>query len=162
MLVEYGNVGAGIYSRRILALAVSPIIIIATACSGKAPDNPQSTSALSSNVTETTKNPLNDFTAATAAGKTLFTVNCASCHGDDGKGEGDYSASLPAKPSNLTANDVVSAPDGKIFLVVRNGKMRQGKITMAPARGVTDEQIWQMVSYVRALSGNHSENKKED
>ena len=147
----------------LLILAAASLIVLGAACSCGKPNNPQSTTApVSADVTETTKNPLADLNAAAAAGKTLYAVNCASCHGDDGKGEGDFAASLPAKPSNLTADEVVSATDGKIFLVIRNGKMKDGKVTMAPARGVTDEQIWQIVSYIRALSDNKAGNKKED
>jgi len=163
MLVVSGNVSPGSFAMRLLTLAAAPLIVFAAACSENKPNTPQSNNtAASASVTETTKNPLADLKAAAATGKTLYTVNCASCHGDDGKGEGDFASSLPAKPSNLTADHVVSATDGKIFLVIRNGMMRDGKVTMAPARGVTDEEIWQIVSYIRLLSKNKAEDKKED
>ncbi len=34
-------------------------------------------------------------------GKTLFQLNCASCHGSDGRGSGDRAASLNPKPRNF-------------------------------------------------------------
>lgn len=36
-----------------------------------------------------------------AKGKTLFQLNCASCHGADGRGNGDRAASLNPKPRNF-------------------------------------------------------------
>lgn len=105
-----------------------------------------------SGVTKETKNPLKDLTAAAAAGKTLFAANCASCHGDKGKGDGPIAESLPFKPSNLTEGDVPSDPDGELFLVVRNGKKEGEKMAMPPVKKLTDEQIWQVVAYVRTLA----------
>jgi len=155
MFVNSGNVSLGLFAIRPLTLAVVSLLIITMGCSNDKPNNPQSTTLT---VTETTKNPLINLTVAVAAGKPLYAANCASCHGADGKGDSDFAASLPAKPSTLTTGGVVSDPDGKIFLVIKNGKMKDGKVTMPPARGVNDEQIWQIVSYVRTLA----ENKKED
>jgi mono/diheme cytochrome c family protein len=49
-----------------------------------------------------------------AKGKTLFQINCASCHGSDGHGNGDRAASLNPKPRNFHeekfkfGNDIVS------------------------------------------------------
>jgi len=159
MFVKSYNVSLGSFASHLPILGVASLIIITTACSNDKPNNTQSgTPVVNANVTGTTKNPLTDLTVAAAAGKPLYAVNCTSCHGADGKGDSDFGASLPAKPSTLTTSDVVSAPDGKIFLVIKNGKMKDGKVTMPPARGATDEQIWQIVSYVRTLA----ENKKGD
>ena len=159
MVVSSGNVSHGSYTTHLLILTVAPLLIITASCSKDHQNRPQSaTPAISGNVTETTKNPFTDSIGAAAAGKPLYAANCASCHGAKGKADSDFGASLPAKPSNLTGKDVVSDPDGEIFLVIKNGKMKNGKITMPPAKGVTDEQIWQIVSYVRTLA----DDKKED
>jgi mono/diheme cytochrome c family protein len=133
------------------AVLMASFILVTGACS-----NHQSQSSMAQNgnaeVTETTKMPLEDLQTAVSAGKPLYAIHCAACHGDAGKADGIASASLPAKPTDLTMSETVSAPDGKLFLVIKNGKMREGRFTMAPVKKLTDEQIWQVVAYVRTLS----------
>jgi mono/diheme cytochrome c family protein len=115
-----------------------------------APSAPAATQ--SSGVTKETKSPLKDQAAAAAAGKPLYAANCASCHGDAGKGDGPIAENIAVKPSDLTKGEVPTRSDGEIFLVVRNGKMRDGKMAMPPVKKLTDEQIWQVVAYVRTLA----------
>lgn len=106
-----------------------------------------------SSVVKSDKNPLRNMAAAATAGKPLFEANCVPCHGDQGKGDGPIAASLTPKPANLTEGDVVTDPDGELFLAVRMGKKdKDGKVTMAPLSKLTDEQIWQIVAYVRTLA----------
>ena len=136
---------------RWLALIIAIVAIINAACSGnKSNTSSPAPSNIPATVTEDTKNPLTDLAAA--AGKPLYAKNCAFCHGETGKGDGPGADSVAAKPTDLTTGDVPSDPDGEIFLAIKKGKMKDGKVTMPPAKKLTDEQIWQVVAYVRTLA----------
>lgn len=102
-------------------------------------------------VSEDTPNPLTDKVAAAETGKDLFIRNCMMCHGMVGKGDGPASSSLMARPADLSSPRVTSMKDGKIFLTIKNGKMSDGKLTMAPTQNVSDREIWEIVAYVRGL-----------
>ncbi|MBL8207649.1 MAG: PQQ-dependent dehydrogenase, methanol/ethanol family [Blastocatellia bacterium] len=88
------------------------------------------------------KNPLAGNPAAIASGKRLYEQACQSCHG--GEGRGDRAPALVGgtfKHGNL---------DGEIFLNIRNGVP---STQMPPFRRLSTEQVWQLVSYLRSLSG---------
>ncbi len=98
-------------------------------------------------VAKETKNPLPDLARAANSGKPLYQANCALCHGDFGASDGPASSSYDPRPTDLTKGEVTTDPDGAIFLVIKNGK---GK--MPGMKRLTDEQIWQVVAYVRTLA----------
>jgi mono/diheme cytochrome c family protein len=125
-------------NRPLLGTWCFALVITFAACSG----NPATTfPALPAEVTESTKNPLPDLMAAASAGNPLFSIHCAMCHGSDGKGEGIAGGSLALKPTDLTAGNIVSDSDGKLFLAIKNG-----------IKKVTDHEIWQIVAYTRTLA----------
>ncbi|MFN0086914.1 MAG: c-type cytochrome [Blastocatellia bacterium] len=124
--------------------AILALVTSLAACSSPPPAGGET-------VTKETRNPLTD-PAAAAAGKPLFAIHCASCHGDKGKGDGIASDSLAAKPSDLSTGPAASTPDGALFLILRDGMMVDGKFTMPPTKRVTDEQLWQVVAYLRTLA----------
>ncbi|MEP7338356.1 MAG: cytochrome c [Acidobacteriota bacterium] len=135
---------------RCLALLMISTVALVAACSGKS--SPETALPAAATVTEQTKNPLPDARAAAAAGKLLYAVHCTMCHGDDGKGEGSAGGSIAVKPTNLTTEDVAAAADGKLYLIIRNGVKKEGKQTMPPAKKITDEEIWRIVTYVQMLA----------
>jgi len=91
-------------------------------------------------------NPLGSDAAT--AGADVFKTNCATCHGDTGHGDGPAGAALDPAPKNL-AEFQTQAGDDYLFWRITTGK--EGT-SMVPWKGVlTDEQIWQVVSFIRTL-----------
>jgi len=91
-------------------------------------------------------NPLGSDAAT--AGAEVFKTNCESCHGPQGHGDGPAGAALDPKPKNL-AELQKTAGDDYLFWRINTGK--EGT-SMVPWKGIlTDEQIWQVISFVRTL-----------
>ena len=86
---------------------------------------------------------------ATPAQRLYFTY-CAECHGSDGRGSW-HAALLLVRPGDLTKSGTLS--DEYLFGLVKDGGAPIGKPGM-PAFGyhLTDEQIRQVLQYVRRLS----------
>ena len=94
------------------------------------------------------------------AGKANFDMYCTSCHGLDGKGSGPVSAALNPKPRDFSKGeykldaDKSGAPgdDADLQLVIKNGAMNYGgSPLMAGWPSLTDEQIAQIIAYIRSL-----------
>jgi mono/diheme cytochrome c family protein len=100
-------------------------------------------------------NPIPASAGATQAGMTLFSklakpIKCAMCHGDKGDGKGVMGASLSPSPRNFTCNAMMKdIPDGQLFWVIKNGSPGTGMMSFA---GLSDEQVWQLVHYIRSLA----------
>ena len=98
------------------------------------------------------KNPVVDKADTVAAGKKIYTDNCATCHGDKGKGDGPGGASLKAKPADLSevaAND----DDDRILWTISEGGAAAGKSAdMKPWKDqLSQDEIWQVISYMRTF-----------
>jgi mono/diheme cytochrome c family protein len=84
---------------------------------------------------------------AIAAGKKIFATNCATCHGDKGKGDGVAAAGLTPKPANFLHPEIVKETDGALFWKITNGKapMPSWEKQLKP------EQRWDLVCYIRSI-----------
>lgn len=91
-------------------------------------------------------NPLD--AAAATAGATVFKINCESCHGPQGHGDGPVGAVLDPAPKNL-AELQTTAGDDYLFWRISTGK--EGTAMVAWKGVLTDEQIWQVASFIRTL-----------
>lgn len=96
-------------------------------------------------------NPFGNQADAVAAGEALFAERCSSCHGPEGAGDGAAAASLDPKPADLS----VKLPEGDDFLfwrIMDGGAMEPWNSSMPAHKGIlTEDQVWQLVSYIRSL-----------
>lgn len=92
------------------------------------------------------------------AGKVLYEKNCSICHGPSGHGDGPQAKGLNPSPSDLRNLSGPRADPGYWFLRIKeggkNGPLPRDRSAM-PAWGdhLTDEQIWELVAYLKSFTG---------
>jgi mono/diheme cytochrome c family protein len=91
-------------------------------------------------------NPLGADAATTGA--EVFKANCKACHGEQGHGDGPAGGSLVPKPRNLPELASIVGDD-YLFWRISTGKA--GTSMMGWKGILTDEQIWQVVAFIRTL-----------
>lgn len=92
-----------------------------------------------------------------AEGKAKYQEVCAVCHGQSGKGDGPTAAALPVKPRDHTdATYMGKLTNKQIFDTIKLGGQAMGKSPIMPKWGgiLTDQQIQDIVVYIRSLSGS--------
>jgi mono/diheme cytochrome c family protein len=85
---------------------------------------------------------------AVTAGAEVFKTNCESCHGPQGHGDGPAGAALDPAPKDLSVLQL-TAGDDYLYWRINTGK--EGTSMVAWKGVLTDEQIWQAVSFIRTL-----------
>ena len=89
-------------------------------------------------------NPLTRNAAAIDAGQRRFRQLCSSCHGRDGEGgQGEGQG-----PNLMNSWEVRRAKDAQLFSSVKNGV----KGTLMPAFALPEQQVWELVGFVRSLN----------
>jgi mono/diheme cytochrome c family protein len=99
------------------------------------------------------KNPVPSSAASIAAGKASYTKYCQFCHGEGAKGDGKM-APPNSHPSDLTdAKWDHGSTDGEIFTNIKSGPTPSDPkaVMKAFSARMTDQQIWEVVDYVRSL-----------
>lgn len=81
------------------------------------------------------------------AGRSLFVRNCASCHGEAGRGDGAASAGLTPRPADLLLHRGHHT-DEDLIRIIKGGK---GPAMPGFVDQLTDEQIRQIILYIRSL-----------
>ena len=95
------------------------------------------------------KNPLADLTKAELAetGR-LFNINCAICHGVEGKANGPLATSGKiGGVANLTSDAYIKMADGTMYHSIYYGKNNMGSYASQLSR----KQRWLLVHYIRTL-----------
>ena len=98
----------------------------------------------------TEKNPITANDTTLAAGKKLFTAKCQRCHGAAGKGDGqDADPKYQADMDLTVAARAARNPDGVVFYKVSTGRGRPNMPAFKDE--LSEEQIWQVITYVQTL-----------
>src|SRR5215475_387047 len=115
-------------------VTVTPIVIVGL-----------SVGALLAQQSDTTRNPFAGEADAIAAGGRVFGQTCQTCHGPEGQGD---------RGPALNRGDLAHGnEDGDLFHSIRAGVPG----TQMPAfSGISDEQTWQLVAYIRSLAPGNS------
>lgn len=92
------------------------------------------------------KNPLPADAQTIAQGKKVAEVNCVSCHGAKGKGDGAAAVALNPKPADWTSAKVQAESDGEIFWKISTGRGAMPAWNFLPER-----DRWALVRYIRSL-----------
>ncbi|HLX72520.1 MAG TPA: c-type cytochrome [Verrucomicrobiae bacterium] len=99
--------------------------------------------------TKSLKNPLSGTDADAIAGRELYQKNCEACHGYDGSGRTAAGGGMYPPPLDLGRLALAQRKrtDGELFYFIHNGIRN----TAMPGWQLPDQQVWQLVAYIRHL-----------
>jgi mono/diheme cytochrome c family protein len=93
-------------------------------------------------------NPVKSNSESISAGKALWNLHCASCHGKKGLGDGSKAAQLKTQPQDLSAAKLQSQSDGSLYYKISEGRDDMPSFK----KKIPDtEDIWNLVNYIRTL-----------
>ena len=93
------------------------------------------------------------FTYAEGQGRQLFRRYCATCHGDDGKGDGQNASMLNPAPADFTGLKRLQDP-GYIRRVIAAGSAAVRRSPLSPpwGRSLRPQEIEYLVAYCHAVA----------
>ncbi|WP_407976957.1 CopD family protein [Brucella pseudogrignonensis] len=100
------------------------------------------------------RSPTSYTSIAIARGAAAFVGNCASCHGNDGRGRGEQATGDPVWPPDLTAPLFADRSDGEIFWTIMHGKeLQDGRQSMPGFETMLDAKTaWSLVDNIRTIA----------
>ncbi len=93
--------------------------------------------------------PVTADEASLERGATIYDVNCASCHGDGGMGDGPAGSALNPPPSPIAHTSQMMADDYLFWRISEGGA--QFNTAMPAWKSLAEQARWDLVNYIRAL-----------
>jgi mono/diheme cytochrome c family protein len=102
-------------------------------------------------------NPVKPTADSQAKAKSLYSIDCSMCHGDNGNGQSDLAKSMGLTMTDFTdPKSLANLPDGQLFDVIRNGK---DKMPPEAAGRANDTMVWNLILYIRGMSKSQPQGK---
>ena len=97
------------------------------------------------------RNPYPNVGKAISAGHEVYKANCIGCHGANGRGDGEAGLDLLPSPALLTElTERAGAADEYLFWTISEGGAALNTAMPAFKQRLSEDQIWQVISYLRA------------
>lgn len=95
-------------------------------------------------------NPIPANEESLARGATIFTANCASCHGDGGMGDGPAGVSLDPPPAPIARSSQMMG-DAYLFWRISEGGVPFNTAMPVWKEALDEQARWDVINYVRAV-----------
>lgn len=96
------------------------------------------------------RNPVKPTAESQAKAKSIYQIDCAMCHGDNGNGKTDLATSMSLTIDDWTdPKTLAGKQDGELFNIIREGKDKMPPEAVGRA---SDTEVWNLVIYVRSFS----------
>ena len=133
-------------SKSLLLFCTAALLALAPAASLCA--TPQQTAPAAS--AGGTRGPAKPTAEGLAKAKTLYQIDCAMCHGDNGNGKTDLATSMSLTLDDWTSPDALAGKDDQaLFTIIRNGK---DKMPPEEATRANDPALSTLIVYIRGFS----------
>lgn len=107
------------------------------------------------------KNPIALTPEVLAGARAHWADHCASCHGNDGKGEGALGAKMYPRTPDMTLPATQSMSDGELFATIENGIRLTGMPGFGNGTAESGKGSWELVHFIRHLPKLTSEELRE-
>jgi mono/diheme cytochrome c family protein len=98
-----------------------------------------------------------NLTYVESQGRRLFVQYCATCHGDEARGDGQNASNLNPPPPDMTASKGMRDP-ALIRKVIAEGSAAVGRSPLSPpwGRSLSQQQIDYLVAYCQSIGRKKS------
>ena len=96
-------------------------------------------------------NPLPLAPAVLAEARAHFADHCATCHGNDGKGNNALGRQMYPRTPYMTLPSTQSLSDGELFAIIENGVRLTGMPAFGDGSAESARSSWALVHFIRHL-----------
>lgn len=97
------------------------------------------------------ENPVPNTEEAIAEGRAHFADHCASCHGNDGRGETEMGRGLYPRAPDMRLPATQNLSDHELFYIIENGIRLTGMPAWSTGTPEGERSSWQLVHFIRRL-----------